>query len=247
MRDILIRNYYLLWSFYIHIMNYFFKKEIANYKNIPIIINNRNRLTFLLDLIKALEIRGYKNIFIIDNDSTYEPLLNFYKNCPYHIFRLEKNVGHLALWDTKIYKKFERSFFVYTDSDVVPSQDCPLNFLEIFLDKMKEDKSIMKIGLSLKINDLPDHYSNKKDVIEWESQFNKTLTSDGGYFIANVDTTFALYRPFMSGGSSRMRMLRSKAPINAHHMPWYNDSNNLSDEELFYLNNSKTSTHWTSK
>ena len=35
-------------------------------KNIPIIINNRNRLTYMLQLIDWLKKNGYSNIYIID-------------------------------------------------------------------------------------------------------------------------------------------------------------------------------------
>lgn len=189
---------------------------------------------------------GYKNIYIIDNNSSYYPLIEYYKKCPYKIYRLDKNIGYLALWKTKIYKKFIKDYYVYTDSDVVPIDKCPSDFLKIFFEKMKNDKEIMKIGLGLKINDLPIYFNRKSEVIQWESQYYKNQTEDG-YFIAGVDTTFALYRPFMSGGTSRLKMLRSKFPYEAHHMPWYNDSDNLSDEESYYINSASASTHWTAK
>lgn len=49
------------------------KYKPTSYKNIPIIINNFNRLTCLQRLIASLEVRGYHNIYIIDNNSTYPP------------------------------------------------------------------------------------------------------------------------------------------------------------------------------
>ena len=57
-----------------------------DYKDIPIVINNYNRITTLLQLINGLESRGYRNIYIIDNKSTYPPLLEYYKNCPYTVY-----------------------------------------------------------------------------------------------------------------------------------------------------------------
>lgn len=242
----LIPVYYFFWRSYILIMNRFYKSKIKSHLDIPIIINNRNRLSFLKDLINALEVRGYKNIHIIDNNSNYKPLLEYYKECKYNIFRLKENVGFLALWKTNIYKSFIHDYYVYTDSDVVPINQCPENFLETFWNKMRSEKSIMKIGLSLKIDNLPDYFNKKEEVILWENQYYNNETTDG-YFISNIDTTFALYRPFMSQGASRLKMLRSKAPFQAAHMPWYNDSNNLNEEEVFYIKNAKTSTHWTSK
>lgn len=239
--------YYYFWKLYIVIMGFIFKTKITNGFDIPIIINNRNRLTFLKKLIESLEHKGYKNIFIIDNDSDYQPLLNYYENCQYKIFRLDKNIGYLALWQTDIYKHFIKDFYVYTDSDVVPAETCPNNFLNQFFQVMKSDKNLMKIGLSLNIDDLPNHFSMKHQVIDWEQQYWQKESDDNRFYIANVDTTFALYRPFMKGGASRLKMYRSKKPFCAYHMPWYNDSANLSDEEKFYIESAKTSTHWTAK
>lgn len=246
-KSLLTAAYYFFWKVYIIIMSFIFKSKIINGYDIPIIINNRNRLTFLKKLIDSLEIKGYKNIFIIDNNSDYQPLLNYYENCPYKIFRLDKNVGYLALWKTDIYKNFIKDFYVYTDSDVVPTESCPNNFLNQFLKVMKSDKKLMKIGLSLNVDDLPDCFLMKQQVIDWESQYWQKEADDNRFYIANVDTTFALYRPFVKGGASRLKMYRSKKPFSAYHMPWYNDSSNLTEEEKFYIQSAKTSTHWTKK
>lgn len=238
--------YYFFWRTYINVMNFMYKSKIESHLEIPIIINNRNRLTFLKQLINSLETKGYKNIHIIDNNSNYLPLLDFYKSCPYNIFKLNKNIGFLALWKTNIYKKFIKDYYIYTDPDIVPIDDCPSNFIEIFHNKMKEDKSIMKIGLGIKIDDLPDCFEKKNEVLLWEQQYNEKSTLDN-YYIANIDTTFALYKPFMSKGASRLKMLRGKYPYVAYHMPWYNDTKNLDQEEVFYIKNSQTITHWTSQ
>lgn len=222
------------------------KSRINDARQIPIIINNKNRVTFLKQLIAALEDRGYTNIYIIDNNSTYAPLLNYYKTCKYQVFRLKHNVGHLALWKTGIYKKFSRDFFVYTDSDVVPVSECPDNFLQVFLDELKRNRDVYKIGLSLKIDDLPDHFINKTKVIAWESQFHQEEAGNM-YYDALVDTTFALYKPGMVGGPNIfLRAYRSKFPFTARHMPWYVDSEAPDDEERYYTEHAKTITHWTS-
>ena len=239
--------YYLGRESYIRLRGKMTESKIKSAFDIPIIINNRNRLTFPKKLIESLELKGYKNIYIIDNNSNYPPLLEYYKKCPYPVFRLKENVGYLALWETDIYKQFIHDYYVYTDCDVVPTEECPNDFLDVFLKTMKANTRLMKIGLSLKIDDLPDYFKNKAEVIEWESQYWKNESKDKRYYIANVDTTFALYRPFVTGGASRLKMYRSTPPYSAYHMPWYNDSENLSEEEKFYIENAKTSTHWTAK
>lgn len=72
------------------VINFVFAKKGVDVKDIPIIINNFNRVTTLSKLITTLEVRGYKNIYIIDNASTYKPLLKYYEDTPYKVFRLKK-------------------------------------------------------------------------------------------------------------------------------------------------------------
>lgn len=97
------KNY--LISFYYLIREKCNPSSIKNGKEIPIIINNFNRLTTLCLLIEALEKRGYSNIYIIDNASTYPPLLEYYNKCPYTVFRLTENLGFKALWKSHLNKK----------------------------------------------------------------------------------------------------------------------------------------------
>jgi len=244
-KSLLRPSFYWSKTRLIHIKEFLFSKKVVNFKNIPIIINNCNRLTFLKMLIESLESRGYYNIYIIDNASTYPPLLNYYETCKYKIYRLKKNVGYLSLWETNIYKEFFSSYYVYTDSDVVPIDECPDDFLEHFWEIMQKNKYSTKVGFSLKIDDLPDHYNRKKEVLEWEEIF-WTRQKENGIYLAPIDTTFALYRPWVKWGANwYVEQFRTGYPWTAKHMPWYNNSKNLSEEEVYYLNHYKTSTHWS--
>ena len=158
---------------------------------------------------------------------------------------MEKNIGHLALWRTEHYKRFYKDYYVYTDSDVELIDECPTNFLQTLLDEMKRNTSVNKIGLGLKIDDLPDHFQNKQQVISWEMQFHTSLIRNR-YYKADVDTTFALYRPGITHGANKyLLMYRTIFPYELRHLPWYLDLNKLSEEELYYIKNAKTSTHWT--
>lgn len=231
---------------YISIRARRFGKDLIDFKQVPIIINNFNRLEMLVKLINALEERGYTNIYILDNASTYPPLLEYYKSCKYEVVFLNKNVGYLALWQTDVYKRFYSGYYIYTDPDVVMVDDCPDDFVELMYNLLQKYPYCMKVGLSLKIDDLPDYYHEKAKVLEWEKQFWK-YEVENNVFEAPVDTTFALYRPFVKwGANSYIMQLRTGYPYQLHHLPWYSDMNNLTEEELFYKNNSRTSTHWTS-
>ena len=237
--------YYYFKICYYHILNiYHFRKPI-NYKNVPIIINNFNRLTSLKLLIHSLEIRGYYNIYIIDNQSTYPPLLNFYKTCPYHIFKLDKNYGYKAIWETPIYNLFKKSFYVYTDSDMQIDDLCPDNFIEHFLKIMKKYPKSRKVGFGIRIDNLPDHYKFKSNVIKHETQFwNEEI--EPNIYKASIDTTFAIYRPYYGEAANyKEETYRTGYPYLIKHLPWYIDSEHLDEEELYYISNINQSTHWS--
>ena len=247
-------NNYLKF-FYYRVINSFswllevaYPSQINDYKQIPIIINNFNRLDSMKKLIESLEKRGYTNIFIIDNLSTYPPLLEYYKTCRYTVFRLDQNIGMTALWTSGIYKRFKNDFFVYTDSDVVPIEECPDDFLLFFLKTLKKYRLAQKVGFSLKIDDLPDYYAMKKDVIFWEKHFFDHKRDEFLYW-APIDTTFALYRPRgkRKHANYSIEMYRTAFPYMARHLPWYIDSEYPDEENRYYISQTLIKTSWSKK
>jgi hypothetical protein len=222
--------------------------KIFDYKQIPIIINNFNRLDSMKLLIESLEKRGYTNIYIIDNLSTYPPLLKYYDTSCHQVFRLDRNIGMTALWESGIYRKFKNDFFVYTDSDVVPVDECPDDFLLFFLKTLKKYRLAQKVGFSLKIDDLPDCYAMKNEVISWEKQFFGRKRGDLLYY-APIDTTFALYRPRgkRKHANFNIEMYRAAFPYMARHLPWYIDSENPDDENRYYISQTLVKTSWSKK
>lgn len=198
---------------------YYFLREIISpslirdAKEIPIIINNFNRLTTLRLLTETLTACGYTNIYILDNASTYPPLLEYYKTCPFTVFHLNQNLGFKALWESPLKKRFCNDYYIYTDSDVIPSDYCPKDFIDYFFKELKKHPFARKIGFSLRI-----------------------------------DTTFALYRPRVGLSRSRsVEAYRTAYPYQAEHLPWYNDSSNLSEEEQYYISHCTHITEWSSK
>lgn len=204
----------------------------ANPKNIPVIINNFNRLAYPLALIAWLERAGMTQIIIIDNDSTYPPLLEYYKTCPHRVVLLGKNWGYLALWQSGIFKEFSNSFYVYTDPDLLPIEDCPHDFMDVFLQLLAENADVKKVGFSLKIDDLPPYFTKREEIIAIESKYWQKKRSVLAYD-APIDTTFALYRPGAKG-DHRAKGLRTVFPYLARHLPWYLDPDNLPEEEIYY-------------
>lgn len=226
---------------------FFYGSSMPEAKEIPIIINNFNRLTSLKLLIESLITRGYCNIHIIDNASTYPPLLEYYKICPYEIYRLDRNIGYKAIWESGIYDKFKHSYYVYTDADMQIDNCCPIDFMERFLQIMDKHPFCQKVGFGIRIDDLPDYFSKKQQVIEHESKYwiNEI---ERGVFRAAIDTTFALYRPFCKGATSPYQeTYRTGEPYIIRHLPWYTDTSSLSEEEMYYVNSVTRSTHWSAQ
>ena len=213
-----------------NIINY--HKKINIYE-IPIIINNRNRLTYLKELINWFDKNNYKNLVIIDNQSTYLPLIEYYNKSKYQVIRLNKNLGYLSLWKTNLFNRFKNSFYVYTDSDILPIDECPSDFLNYFYQTLLKYKEIDKVGFGLKIDDIND--PNKKFIIKNEQKFWINKYKDSNFFKSSIDTTFALYKPLKYGGYW-LKSLRSDYPFLAKHLPWY-INNNIDEEIKFYQKN----------
>ena len=229
-------DFRLLTLTYGWILNRGYKWGLLTIYNIPVIINNFNRLTFPKQLIEYLKKCGLTNIIILDNNSTYPLLLKYYESCECPVIRENVNHGHLALWKSGYYQKYKWNYFVYTDSDVVPIQECPLNFIEYLKTLLDHDVTLEKVGLGIKIDDLPDSFSFKERVVNYERRYWLHEVKPGLYD-APIDTTFALYRPFSnmkSGQVYTLKALRTGFPYLIAHLPWYVDSRNMSAEEKYY-------------
>lgn len=211
-------------------------------KHIPVFINARDRVTCLSQLVTWLENAGHERIVIVDNDSTYEPLLDYYKNCPHQVVKLGANLGHLAVWRAGLIEQIGyNGSYVVTDPDVVPDEMCPYDAVERFYELLQR-YGVDKAGFGLRVDNLPDSYKFKQSVIKWESQFWENQLDEGVYH-ADTDTTFALYRPGAPVGT--YSAVRTGFPYVAQHTTWYQDSENLSPEDVYYRDHATAISTWT--
>lgn len=215
-----------------------------DFKDVPIVVTCRDRLAPLLELLDWLERAGYSHLLLIDNASTYPPLVDFLATTDAEVVRLQQNVGHLAPWGPEVRARLDpNSPFVVTDCDVVPDENCPPDVVDYLAGLLLRYANVDKVGLGLRIDDLPDHYALKAQVIAWESQFWE-LEIGPGVFQAEVDTTFALYRS-PAEKHSTARALRTGTPYVARHLGWYADSTQPTDEQRYYREHADPSmSHW---
>ncbi|WP_188400352.1 glycosyltransferase family 2 protein [Sporomusa sp. GT1] len=197
---------------------------MVDFKNIPIFIISYNRLYDLQQLILRLEKDAYTNIIILDNASTDKELLDYLHNLPYKVHLLNKNFGHRVLWQCGLFNEIiEKNYYVLTDPDIIPVEECPNNYIEHFYNILQLYPQKGKVGFSLKIDDLPDFFVNKYDIIRWESFFyDKELSQNPLFYDADIDTTFALYRPGYP--ENFYNAIRTGFPYTARHLGWYIDN-----------------------
>lgn len=194
-----------------------------------VVINNRNRLSTTKKMVEDLLDRNTRSIIIIDNDSTYPPLLEWYASLPIEVDVMRcKNEGHLALFSTGLINKIPEDWCIYTDADLALNPNMPINYQEIMLNTALE-LNCNKIGVALEITDLPDHYWLKQQVIRNESGWWREEVKENVYK-AHTDTTFCFIKKVDQFDSYRLA-----GEFTAKHVPWYVDMNNLDDEEKYYL------------
>ncbi len=89
--------------------------ELSN-QNVPVFLISYNRLSYIRQVVKSLERLSFQNITIVDNASTYEPLLDYLKKTPHGVARLPRNFGHLALWHSERFSKIiDREMFILNE------------------------------------------------------------------------------------------------------------------------------------
>ena len=178
---------------------------------------------------------------VIDNASTYQPLLDYYLEEKIRVHYEPTNRGPYAFWQLGWHKQ-QTERFIVSDPDVIPPLGCPGDLI-VQMDAMMTRHGAVKVGPSLRIDNLPNHYAQAEAVRAWEAQFWERPIE--GAYHAQIDTTFALYEPGSEawpGGS----YLRLAPPYQFEHFPWYEDSANPSEELKFYRSTIRPDyTHWS--
>jgi hypothetical protein len=138
-------------------------------KQITVLINNFNLLTWPRKMATYLEQIPNLRIIFVDNNSDYPPLLDFYNNCPFEIVRLDKNLGHRAPWICGAVEKYAGNYYIVTDPDL-DLTSIPLDVVDVLMEGMNE-LDAFKCGLSLEINDIPESCPQRDKVISCENHF----------------------------------------------------------------------------
>ena len=205
-------------------------------------MNVFNRLTTTKNLCDQISRLDNAIPIIIDNNSDYGPLLDWYDECKYEIIRLRENLGHHAPWKCGIVDQDDSKLYGVTDCDLDIS-GVPVDLIT-FLSLPLSWSGVIKSGMSLRIDDLPEW---QNEVVEWERQWWNRPVHNGTYYYALIDTTFAIYNretPKNIATSVGSKAVRSGHPYVARHMPWYLDAENLDEENKHYFRSANSSNSW---
>jgi hypothetical protein len=196
-------------------------------ERVPIYINNRNRLSTTWAMIEYLQDVPGALPIIVDNASTYEPLLDWYARCGVEIVYC-RNRGPRAPWLVRHVLMTQCAYYVVTDSDLDLTA-VPIDVLDVLREGLERYPDRIKAGLSLETYDLPQHFASTSIVQAWERKYWIDRL-DARWWNADVDTTFALYRVGAEFPGIRPA-LRADRPYTARHVPWYRGE---SEEDRYY-------------
>ena len=216
------------------------------YVSMPVFVNVFNRLTTTKKLCNQLATMPNVRVVIVDNASTYQPLLDWYAECPYEVVRLESNMGHHAPWLSGTVGSIATSgHYCVTDCDL-DLEGVPLDLMDVLRAPLVSCVAgVQKSGVSLRIDDLPEWQTG---VVNWEQQFWEKPLAGGRYYDASIDTTLCMYPadlPHMDAMTiGEIKTVRSAMPYTAKHVPWYLDCENLDEENQQYFQTANSSNSW---
>jgi FkbM family methyltransferase len=218
--------------------------------DIPILIicyNNYRYVKNTLDQIQRINKDYYKNIQIVNNNSTCKDTINFLKNVDVKVINNDSNTGPWILpWcNIHIYNSLPVKYIV-TDPDLEFNKNIPTNFIEI-LSELSDKYEVSKIGFALDISDFNEmyqmNYTDNKTLYDWEKQYWIRSIIDYKYelYYATIDTTFSLLNKRYFNDNN----IRIADNFTAKHLPWYrkNKIYNIYDNYMVNMNSTNISSN----
>lgn len=198
-----------------------------------------NRFTWAIPLFEDFTKAGL-TVIIIDNNSTYPPLLEWYeKSCPYKVIRMKENNSAWAFFTTSLYQEYRDRYFMISDSDQDISQ-VPSDWVNVLMKGLDEkDDNVWKSGLSQKIDDIQTNNPYAKEIYDYEKAFYSNINKFG-YYKVWMDLGIAIYDRERRGENPIKEgnwycAVRSPIPYQSRHLDWYVTPETLREEDIYYL------------
>ncbi|RPI80654.1 MAG: hypothetical protein EHM42_11820 [Planctomycetaceae bacterium] len=220
---------------------------------IPVIINNRD-----LDpgrLIGQVERLCGGEIHLIDNASTYPPLVRFLDEFAadfhgtLHIHRFGNQGPRAAC---TVVNQLRASWtargithYATTDSDL-DLEGVRADLLGQFAAILDADSQLVKVGSALRINDLPNtplaDYARTAEQKFWVDRYPTDIVPDLCYR-GDLGETLAVYRLNPAWSGDYGPAVRVAGRYQVRHVPWYHTTENRPADHCWYIDHCRTD--WT--
>lgn len=220
--------------------------------DVPIIIPTFNTPTYLKSMIDQLEKRGWTNIIIGDNASTYRPMIDLLDELSdkYHVVKWNKNMGPRVYTENKDICSRMPKYFIVTDPDLLFNDAMP----SAAINKMRrivDTYGVSKVGLAIEIDNPEERqrFFNANQVDLWERNYwSRKITQlpeVDDLYAAPIDTTFCLYNrdqflleiDNVAGNMTcNTSAIRIAGRFTCRHMGWWEEQPLTKEEHEFYKN-----------
>lgn len=208
--------------------------------SIPLIIPMFNQLFYLKNTIVQMERFNLNNIIILDNGSTYPPLLEWYETTNLPVVCYPDNPGPRDFFYRKDIWDNLPSYFFVSDPDHDFPEAVPTTLVEDMI-AWSEKKKWKKLGLALDIKEKTKLIS-MINILEHNYWKNIIDTTDNGdpIYEALTDTTFCFYNKkyFDDDFFSAPRMA---GRYTCQHYGWFRKKPEPKEEEDYYRQRQKFS------
>lgn len=219
----------------------FDKKRKEGLDTIPIIVLTFNRRECLEKFVSAIKKRFTNPIVIIDNNSTYPPLLEYLSELECEgckVYRMNDNMGHMTFWIKDEFEAYRKDFYIFSDPDIVLMDECPDDLICRLFNVLENYPNLRKVAPSLNVKDIPETsvFYNDEFITAEERSFNNVRYVKKADAYANpTDTTFALYPPETISVKDHFASLRLAYPYQAIHTPWMKEKDTITEEDRYYF------------
>jgi len=229
-------------------------KELVLRRSTPFVVNSFNQLTYVKNMVMKLHAAGFRNIYVIDQASSYPPLLAWLAQASEEgiVFPLYSpaNNGPHYFFLSRLYEIFGGAPFLYSDPDL--SWDVMANDFLTRMFEIAHRYSFYKVGPALTI---PGPAEMKPGMIttadrgipmtvaEFEHRYWQNEIEPGVYQ-APIDTTAHLFLPqYYPANAPLVTGLRVAGPgYSMLHLPWFINDPMPAEEYQFYLQQTRHTT-----
>jgi len=199
--------------------------------NYPIYLTNWNRLSTTKKMVEDIfRLNEDSRINIIDNASTYPPLLEWYKQVKgdVNIIYQGENKGCWTFFYSYHSIQCKEDYYIYSDADLELNPHMPKDWQEILMYWHK--KYNRKASLVLRLDDVPE--GEVKEKIKIHQNVCWGSTEDENVYHGVTDMTFSFDA---KSAGYRYDSVRIGGDFACRHIPWYLNDENLTEEEKYYL------------